>query len=333
MYAFETGQISENLYLIDLLQFGINRITNVYCYWDGNHAILFDIGTSDNVNHVLRVLRKKLKIPLEKLEAIIPTHYHFDHGGGANKLWRKMQGINPNFKILTTKDTQSKLQHADDHIIGARTTFGKFVGEMNPLSEEEYAKAYQIIELNEPLPFDLPNGYQIKVISTPGHTHDHKSLVIMQHEEVEFIFAGEAAGTYFGHPDLLTIPSSMPPNFHYKNYMDSLAKLKALNPKMMGVCHFGSLQGQLKIRKYIDQHQEYMERMKSAILYAHKINSSTRYIIEHLISEDLGFKHRVGKYYIPYLSTSYFENLFLAVSYAIMVDLGIKEPKYEKPAK
>jgi hypothetical protein len=44
-------------------------------------------------------------------------------------------------------------------------------------------------------------------------------------------------------------------------------------------------------------------------------------------------KHRVGAYYSPYLPSPYFENLFLAVSYAIMVDLGIKVAKYEKPAK
>ena len=56
-----------NLHLVDTGQFNLNCITSVFCYSDEEKAILFDIGTSHNVDHVLERLYS-LGIPAEKIE-------------------------------------------------------------------------------------------------------------------------------------------------------------------------------------------------------------------------------------------------------------------------
>ena len=95
-----------------------------------------------------------------------------------------MQKFNSNFKIFATEATKEKLQNAADHLIGATTTFGEFVGTMDPLSPDDAKKGYEIIELEQFLPITLKSDYKIKVIGTPGHTHDHKSVVLYKNNEV-----------------------------------------------------------------------------------------------------------------------------------------------------
>ncbi len=333
MYQHETGKITEYLYHIDTRQFSINRITSVYCYWDGKIALLFDVGTSENVRHVMRVMKRTLKIPLEKLQAIIPTHYHFDHGGGALDLWRKMQKYNPTFQIYTTPETKRLLLHAKDHLKGAKTTFGEFVGTMDPLTDSEAERAFHIIQVNDNLSFDFPAGIQLQIIPTPGHTHDHKSLVLSKNNHNSFVFAGEALGTYFGDPEGQSLPSSMPPNFKYAAYMRTLNFLRELDPHNLGVCHFGVLKGQEFIRKYINQHEAYMQTMFREIQAAFNQDPRTRSILTALRAQGLGVENRVGEYYVPYLHSPFFDNLFLAVTYAMMVDMGYRAPKYEQPAQ
>ena len=104
-----------NLHLIDTLQFNLNTITSSFCYTDNDKTLLLDIGTSANVDHVLNTLLK-MGIEPEKIAGITVSHYHFDHGGGCAELWKRMQGINSNFRIFTSSLTKELLQNAEGHV-------------------------------------------------------------------------------------------------------------------------------------------------------------------------------------------------------------------------
>ncbi|MHA1521408.1 MAG: MBL fold metallo-hydrolase [Promethearchaeota archaeon] len=192
------GQISPNLYMLDTMQFNLSHITTAFCYYDGQQALLMDVGTSDNVSEIIRSLRKN-NIPLEEVKGITTTHYHFDHAGGVSRLYKKIIKKNPDFKIYTTKFTRDKIQNAVSHIKGATSTFGEFVGTMRPIPEPQVENAFHLLDGDMQIPLDFDTGVTIKLIPTPGHSPDHVSPAIYGNSKQypDFVFAGEAAGTFY----------------------------------------------------------------------------------------------------------------------------------------
>lgn len=327
----EPGLIAPNLYMIDTLQFNVSHITTVFCYFDGTNGLLIDIGTSDNVTTVLRSLRK-MNIPLEKIQGVTLSHYHFDHAGGATKLWKKMVKKNPHFKIYTSSYTRNKLQKAESHRVGATTTFGEFVGTMNPIPEELINDAYHIVEPDSYIPITFQGGVRIKLIAAPGHSPDHVAPAVFQAsaEKPDFVFAGEATGTFYNESELISTSTSMPPNYQHSIYMKSLEKLIELNPKSMGVCHYGAIQGEEQVHQFLVDHRKFMQELYSAIKNHYTEKPSIPYVITKLEEEKLHVKNRVGdRFTDDPVSRHFISNLQLALTYGILIDQGFRESKYE----
>ncbi|MFA5518793.1 MAG: MBL fold metallo-hydrolase [Spirochaetota bacterium] len=314
-----------NLYLVDTNQFNLNKITSVFCYSDGDKALLFDIGTSHNVDHVLNSLDSR-GIPPEKIIGIILSHYHFDHGGGSSELWKKMSSINSNFRIYTNSFTKELLQNSEGHIKGATTTFGPFVGTMDFIPDE----AFEIVELDSFIPVEFNDGARVKLVYTPGHTSDHCSPAVYLDEKVSFLFAAEAAGTFYTYDSTHSTPTSMPPNFKYDVYMKSLEKILAIKPEAIGFCHFGIISGADEVQSYLIKHGEFMKKFREAIIKAFNENPSTSHVLE---STAYLWENRFGEELLSIKGSEYFfKNLRLALTYGVMVDLGFRKPRYEEPS-
>ena len=327
----ESGKFTQNLYLIDTEQFLNKRITTVFCYWDGECCYLIDIGTSDNVQTILRFLKKN-NIPLSKVKGLFLSHYHFDHGGGSTKLWKLIhrKEEKSNFKIITTKETKAKLQNAESHVIGAKTTFGNFVGEMKPIPVDIEENAYEIISFDKDYVISPSKNITIRLLSTPGHSNDHCSPTIFRNGVPIFCFIGEASGCLYNGSDLLSQPTSMPPNFQYEKYMNSLEKMIELNPEYMGLGHFGVISGKTDVKTYLNGHKKYMIDFRDAVVDLYKKNQSTRYIIENLNEYFFNDEKFIDEYYRNLNNHSNFlSNLRLALTYGMMVSLGFRKPKYE----
>ena len=327
----DSGKFMENLYLIDTEQFLNKRITTVFCYWDGENCYLMDIGTSDNVQTILRFLKKN-KIPLSKVKGLFLSHYNLDHGGDSSKLWKLIhrKEKDSTFKIITTIGTKEKLQNAESHVIGAKTTFGNFVGEMAPIPAESVEDAYEIIHFDEDYMLSSSENISIRLISTPGHCDDHCSPTIFKKGVPIFCFAGEASGNLYNGSELLSQPTSMPPNFQFETYMISLEKLIDLNPENMGFCHFGVILGNGDVQTFLAGHKKYMIEFRDTVIALYKKNQSTRYIIENLSDNLFNDEKYIDVYYRELDNhTKFLSNLRLALTYGMMVSLGFRKPKYE----
>ncbi len=311
-----------NVYLIDTLQFDMETITSVFCYSDGSKSLLMDIGTSDNIDAVFQSLARH-GIALESLYGIVLSHYHFDHGGGSAELYKRMKSINKNFKIYTNSITKGNLQNSAGHLGGAKTTFGKFIGTMEPIHED----AFCIVELDGFLPVEFAGGVRVKLLHTPGHTADHCSPSVVRGDRTLFTFAGEALGTIYTNSKMLSTPTSMPPNFVYKDYISSMDKLRAMNPEMIGFCHFGIISGNEDINFVFNDHREFMERFRSEIIEAFREDPSTTHV---LAKTEYLWKDRIDSEFAGIKGSElFFGNLRLALTYGVMVDLGFRKPKYE----
>lgn len=322
----QSGQFLENLYHVDTLQSGVHRVASSFIFYDNDVCILMDVGTSDEVRGLIRSL-KKLEIPFSKVAGITVTHYHFDHGGGSTKLWSKIYEKNPDFKIMVPEDTYFFLQHSEKHLIGARTTFGDLVGTMNPAPEN----AYQIIKKDADLPIKIGNGYKIHLLSTPGHSPDHCSHIVYKNNKPIFVFTGEAAGTLFHGSKLVSLPTSMPPNFNFQEYMKSLQKIIEIDPIALGFCHFGVILDEFKeeTKIFLQDQVNYITNFRNTIIKAFKEEPTTKHVMES-IKADL-WEDRVDPLFKESaISLNFFKNLKLALVYGMMIDLGFRQPKYEQ---
>lgn len=311
------GRITDHVYLIDTHQFGIPTLCACFIYWDGTDCVLMDVGTSDDVLNLLHNL-KQLNIPLRAVRAIIPTHYHFDHMGGAYLLWREISKENPHFKIMVSQYTHEKLQNSAEHMRSAATTFGNFVGTMEAVPES----AYSIVKQDSTLPFDLTTGASIQLVSTPGHSLDHSSPTVFMNQRSEFTFLGEAAGTLFHSTKLVSVSSTMP-NFRWDTYYQSFSKLIQMDLSTVGFSHFGVITGRDDIRSYLIDHLEYMQHFRQRIVELFRENPSTRYIIENT---NEFWANRID-FADP--KSEVFQKLRLALTYGMMIDLGLRQVKYE----
>jgi glyoxylase-like metal-dependent hydrolase (beta-lactamase superfamily II) len=311
-----------NIYLIDTMQFNSQNVTTVFCYSDGVRSCLMDIGTSDSVDVVLNTL-VRYGISLESLDGVVLSHYHFDHGGGSAELWNRMKGINKNFRVYTNSITKRNLQNAQGHLNGAKTTFGKFVGTMDYIPDE----AFHIVELDDFIPIEFSDGAKIKLLHTPGHTPDHCSPSVINNDRTIFMFTGEAVGTVYTDDRILSTPTSMPPNFKFDDYINSINKIRNMKPEIIGLCHYGMITGEEDINFMIDDNYDFMHNFKNAIVKAYKENPSTG----HVLSEtDYLWEGRTKNDSMDDKGKKVFlQNLRLALTYGVMVDLGLKEPKYE----
>ncbi len=311
-----------NVYLIDTLQFDMETITSVYCYSDGEKSLLMDIGTSDNIDVVFQSLARH-GISVDSLVGVVPSHYHFDHGGGCAELYSRMLDINKDFKIYTNRITKQNLQNSAGHIHGASTTFGKFVGTMEKIPDE----AFSIVEPDDFLPVEFTGGERVKLLHTPGHTADHCSPSVILNNRTIFTFAGEALGTIYTSEKMLSTPTSMPPNFRYDDYIAGMNKIRDLNPELVGFCHFGIISGAEDIDFVFNDHMEFMKKFREEIIAAFNDNPSTGHV---LARTEYLWKDRIDSDFAEVKgSDAFFGNLRLALTYGVMVDLGFRKPKYE----
>ncbi|UCC19330.1 MAG: MBL fold metallo-hydrolase [Promethearchaeota archaeon] len=329
--TLKSGKLNDYLHLIDAHGYGTPRTLSVFLAEFDDCSILFDCGSSLDIEKGLRYFKKN-HIPLSSFKYLITSHHHFDHNGGLWKLYEEIKKINPEVKILTNNLTKSLLNDYEHHLNRGRTTYGDLVGVMKPIQD----KAFKIIQPSRIFDTDIKkleivenftfNGSEIKlaILKTPGHTPDHQSPVIIKGNSIEFIFLGEAAGTIYHKSKLVTMPTSMPIYYNHEDYMNTLRNLKRLNPLMAGFGHYGVINGENNVQEIIREHESFMKKFKSLIVEYYNEKPKTRYVVEKIVPlliprTDLSYGHN-----------SIFDNISVAIVYGMMMSLGFRPiPKEE----
>ena len=323
----ESGKINHYLHHVDLREFGARRILSCYIGEFDDTTVILDCGPSILVKNILRYMKRK-DISQSSIKYLITSHHHFDHAGGMWKLYEEIKKHNTDVKIVTNHQTKDLLNDYEYHLNRAKSTFGNNIGEMNPIKED----AFKLIEptkniADKPHLFEIidtfkRNGEEVKlsIIKTPGHTPDHQCpLFINNNNEIDFLFLGEAVGTMYHSTELLTLPTSMPIYFKYKEYMETLENLKKLSPFKAGFGHFGVVNGKDNVREIIVEHESFMKEYRAKIIKYYEEKPETQYVVEKITPfllprTDLWN----GKH--PVLT-----NVILAIVYGMMLDLGYRK--------
>jgi len=171
-----------------------------------------------------------------RVDLLLFTHSHFDHIGAAPFLMHRVAGLTSGahpylFKVLTrdgAKKTIGRLNRAG-------TEEAVESGELQE-ADFDYGMIRPGLELADNDVIDL-GGLTIRVVATPGHTGDSLSYYVEPSGE---IFTGEAVGIIPGE-ELYVGPEFLS---SYQDYMDSLEKIRMLNPTTIFTGHHTRIERQ-----------------------------------------------------------------------------------------
>jgi glyoxylase-like metal-dependent hydrolase (beta-lactamase superfamily II) len=324
--TLRSGKVNEYLHLIDLHSYGTSRMLSAFLGEFDDCSILFDCGSSLDIKKLLKYCRKN-NISLSSFKYLITSHHHFDHTGGMWLLYQKLKKHNPNVKILTNQMTKALLNDFEDHLLRGKRTYGDLVGKMRPIEEE----AFKIIEPISSFSTNLAeiqimdrfytknSELQLAIFPTPGHTPDHQSSVLINNNNIEFIFLGEAVGTLYHTTKLLTMPVSMPIYYNHEEYMNSIKMLKKIRATKAGFGHFGVVNGEDNIRDLILDHESFMKEFRNLIIKFYNEKPETKYIVNKIMPilikrTDLTIEHN-----------PVFKGIVLGIVYGMMIDLGYRK--------
>ena len=171
-------RLSENIFYRKMyFSFPIREVPvlrEVYAFLiKGKRNIMVDCGVSYNYPDIV-ALAAEAEINLSDIDSIILTHCHSDHTGGLFRL----KSENKNIKVFS-------------HIEGKR-----FIEDINSQFKERPVPAFYFINggsvrVDETFSDDdeLDNGYEIKIMHTPGHSADSISLWL---PEKRVLISGDA---------------------------------------------------------------------------------------------------------------------------------------------
>jgi glyoxylase-like metal-dependent hydrolase (beta-lactamase superfamily II) len=170
-----------------------------------------------------------LETLLDRLGATVPralllTHIHLDHAGGAGVLCRRY----PELVVYVHELGAPHLIDPSKLLTSTRRLYGDAMeelwGEVAPVPEDRI----------RPLAGgEVVEGF--RVAYTPGHASHHVSYL---HEESRDAYVGDMAGVRIP-PHEFTLAPTPPPDIDVEAWLDSLHTIAAWNPQSLRLTHFG----------------------------------------------------------------------------------------------
>lgn len=213
----------ETLRLIDLEQPrpGFSRFISSWLLQTGEVNILVDPGPSATIPTLIRTLAA---FKVRRLDWILLTHVHIDHGGGVAELLDAYPGtpVVCHPRGMEHVANPEKLWEVSLKNLG---WIAEMYGRPRPVPAESLLFRER---------FETAGG-TIECIDTPGHAPHHIAFKVGG-----IVFTGEAAGIYLGLDNGFYLRVGAPPGgFHYPAYRRSLETIASLDASLLCFAHWG----------------------------------------------------------------------------------------------
>lgn len=210
-----------------------------------------DTGIGTHVDRVLQAL-SAVGIDREDLAAIIPTHVHLDHAGGAGFLAEAC----PNATVYVHEIGAPHLVDPTRLVEGTRRAVGdqwKYYVEPEPVPED------RVSELSHGDTIDLGDR-GLTAHHAPGHA-PHQ--VVLHDEVTEAVFTADAAGIWV--PAFETVrETSPPPNFDLEQCIRDVQMIRELDPSHLLYPHFGPAPRRA-LMEYPDVLRNWVQTVRDAV--------------------------------------------------------------------
>ena len=221
----------DSLTLIDLEQprKGFGRFVSSWFFRAGETNILVDPGPACTISKLTKALKE---LQVDRLDLILLTHVHLDHGGGVADLLNAYPGV----RVICHPRGMEHMANPDRLWDASLKNLG-WIAEMYGRPGPVPSECLHFRERIETC------GVPIECIDTPGHAPHHLAF-----KAGDVVFAGEAVGIYLGLDEGFYLRLGAPPGgFHSPGYRRSLETLASLDASLLCFAHWGSTREYRKV--------------------------------------------------------------------------------------
>ncbi|MCI4371029.1 MAG: MBL fold metallo-hydrolase [Thermoplasmata archaeon] len=224
--AFARLPFDPETYLTDVRMFQQEAFGAVYLIDDERKAII-ETGTSWDAPRILDAV-KAFGLRPEDIDALVVSHIHLDHAGGAGFLLEEMPRANVyvherGFKHLVDP---SKLVESAHQALNADEA--ALFGTMRPI------RADRLIAVKDNDRLEL-GAHSLLFLDSPGHAPHELTI---WDDRNRCVYTGDAAGLYFPGDEIL-MPIAPAPSFDLKKNLETFRRLLSLNPRALLFSHYG----------------------------------------------------------------------------------------------
>jgi len=240
----------------------------LYVVDNGEYLTLVEAGPSNGYIRFLNWLEEN-GFKTDDIKYVLLTHIHLDHGGASGYIARDNSGVTiyVHPKGYPHLIDPSKLWRASLDTIGY---VAEVYGEPIPVPKENLVtpEDNEIIDIGED---------RFKILYTPGHASHHMSIYL---EGERILFTGDSLGLYHGGT---VIPTSPKPHNVPKS-IESIMKMRSLQPRKLGFTHFGMSDDAVKM---IEKYEIVYRKWVKVVEEGYKMGKDITEIYRELKAEDL----------------------------------------------
>lgn len=249
---------------------GVHRIEsefngNVLCTYllrGADKTILIDSGVLSTPEEVIFPYLDSIDVAPSEIDTVIVTHAAADHFGGNAAL----RTAAPDVQVVAHRLDVGSITNLE-HYLDASFTDAAQLGcpwpaAVSTMTRELFGPPVPVdwvVEGGETI--ELSEVWSVTLLHTPGHTPGHLSVWDPRHRVV---FAGDAI-LGRGVTSLAGVLDSPPPYFDADDYLNSVAKVKALRPAYILGTHYPVMQGD-EVVAFLEESQAFVERCEATLL-------------------------------------------------------------------
>lgn len=226
--AYTLLQVEDTIYYIDALRLGSHSVSGIYLIVaDG--ITLIEAGTTHTAPYIIESVRS-LGFREGDVVRCINTHIHLDHACASGWLVRRMpqMRVYAHERGLKHLADPSRLLESAQTVYGDMETIIEIHGEVLPVPERN------LVPITD-AELDIGAGTRLQVFEGPGHAPHH---ICIFEPGTACMFSGEALGHYLPEFDVIT-PAVAPPGFDLEASIETVNKIRALNPRTICFSQFG----------------------------------------------------------------------------------------------
>lgn len=217
------------LYAIDTLTAGMTKVTAGYLI-DAPRPTLVECGPALSVGAVIRGL-KALGLDAGDLAALVLSHIHLDHAGGAGDVAAAF----PQATIIVSDVGARHLVDPERLNASSRRVYGELMdtvyGDCTPVDSQ------RVRGVGNGDTLDMGGGRTLELLATPGHAKHH---IGAYDPDLGNLFVGDSVGVKM--PGMTEIrPATPPPDFDLVLAERSLSRYEELEPKTVYLAHYGAV--------------------------------------------------------------------------------------------
>ncbi|HYJ06073.1 MAG TPA: MBL fold metallo-hydrolase [Chthoniobacterales bacterium] len=229
------------IHILDTQHLGRRGIIAATVLENDDGLILFDTGPESTFETVAAQLPER-GFSLQDVRHVFLSHIHFDHAGAA---WRFAQ---LGATIYVHPRGAPHLIDPARLVASATRLYGDQMERLWGKIDAVPAERVRVLEDNDVV---RAGQFDIRALATPGHASHHHI-----YHWGDTVFGGDVAGVRLGGGP--PIPPFVPPELDIEAWLESIARIRALNPAKLYLPHFGLVEGE--IAPHLDALEERVRR-------------------------------------------------------------------------